>query len=380
MDFNLSEDQQQIQSMVRDFAVNEIAPVIKEFDEKQEFPRDIVRQLGELGMLGILFPSEYGGAELDYVSYVLILEELARVDPSTCLTVAAHNSLCSNHIFTFGKEEQKKKYLTPLASGEKLGAWALTEPGSGSDAGGLTSTAVKKGDHYILNGTKTFITNSTVSEIAVVLALTDKEKKTRGGISSFIIDYGTPGFRPGKKEDKLGCRSSDTGELIMEDCEVPAENLLGNEGDGFKAAMGVLDGGRISIALMSLGLAQGAFDLALDYARKREQFGQLIFNFQGNQWKFAEMATEIQAARLLTLQAARMKDENKRVTTASAMAKLFAGDLAVKVASEAVQVLGGYGFSKEYVVEKFFRDARLVTIGEGTSEIQKLVIARSLMD
>ena len=366
--------------MVRDFAVNEIAPVIKEFDEKQEFPRDIVRQLGELGMLGILFPSEYGGAELDYVSYVLILEELARVDPSTCLTVAAHNSLCSNHIFTFGKEEQKKKYLTPLASGEKLGAWALTEPGSGSDAGGLTSTAVKKGDRYILNGTKTFITNSTVSEIAVVLALTDKEKRTRGGISSFIIDYGTPGFRPGKKEDKLGCRSSDTGELIMEDCEVPAENLLGNEGDGFKAAMAVLDGGRISIASMALGLAQGAFDLALDYARKREQFGRPIFNFQGNQWKFAEMATEIQAARLLTLQAARMKDENKRVTTASAMAKLFAGDLAVKVASEAVQVLGGYGFSKEYVVEKFFRDARLVTIGEGTSEIQKLVIARSLMD
>jgi len=378
VDFSLTDDQKQIQEMVRDFATNEIAPVISEFDEKQEFPWDIVKKLGELGMLGIVFPEEYGGAGLDYVSYVLILEEIGKADPSTCLTVAAHNSLCSNHIYTFGTEEQKKKYLVPLARGEKLGSWALTEPGSGSDAGGMKTTAVRKGDHYVLNGTKNFITNGSVAETAVVLAVTDKEKRTRGGISSFVIEYGTSGFKAGKKENKLGCRSSDTTELILEDCEVPAENLLGREGDGFRAAMSVLDGGRISIASMALGIAQGAFDLALRYAKEREQFNRPLFNFQGNQWKFAEFATQIHAARLLTFHSAQLKDANKRVTTESAMAKLFAGDLAVKIASEAIQVFGGYGFSKEYPAERFFRDSRLVTIGEGTSEIQKLVIARAL--
>jgi hypothetical protein len=331
-----------------------------------------------MGLLGIIFPPEYGGAGLGYVDYALAIEELSAVDGSLGITVAAHNSLGTNHIFLAGNEKQKRKYVPRLAAGEWLAAWGLTEPGSGSDAGSARTTAVRKGDRYVLNGNKTFITNGHYADVAVVIAVTDKNQGTHG-LSAFVVERGTPGFRPGKKENKLGLRASDTSELIFEDCIIPAENLLGNEGEGFIDAMRVLDGGRISIAALALGIGRGALDAALKYVKERRQFGKAIAEFQGIQWKLADMATELDAARLLTQRAAVLKDAGRKVTRESSMAKLFASEVAVRICDEAVQLFGGYGFIKDYPVEKFYRDVKLCTIGEGTSEIQRMVIAREIL-
>jgi hypothetical protein len=331
-----------------------------------------------MGLLGIIFPPEYGGAGLGYVDYALAIEELSAVDGSLGITVAAHNSLGTNHIFLAGNEKQKRKYVPRLAAGEWLAAWGLTEPGSGSDAGSARTTAVRKGDRYVLNGNKTFITNGHYADVAVVIAVTDKNQGTHG-LSAFVVEKGTPGFRPGKKENKLGLRASDTSELIFEDCIIPAENLLGNEGEGFIDAMRVLDGGRISIAALALGIGRGALDAALKYVKERRQFGKAIAEFQGIQWKLADMATELDAARLLTQRAAVLKDAGRKVTRESSMAKLFASEVAVRICDEAVQLFGGYGFIKDYPVEKFYRDVKLCTIGEGTSEIQRMVIAREIL-
>jgi alkylation response protein AidB-like acyl-CoA dehydrogenase len=377
--FGLTEEQRQLQSAVRAFAEGEVAPYVSEWDEKSEFPHAVVKKLGEMGLLGVIFPESLGGAGMGYVEYVLAVEELSRVDGSVGIIVAAHNSLCTNHIMLGGNEEQRKRWIPKLASGEWLGAWGLTEPGSGSDAGGARTTAVKKGDKWVLNGSKTFITNATYANCAVVLAVTDKEKGTRGGISAFVVERGTKGFRSGKKENKLGLRASDTAELIFEDCEIPAENLVGKEGDGFKDAMRVLDGGRISIAALSLGMGRGALDAALKYAQERRQFGKAISEFQAIQFKLADMATELDAAWLLTMRAAQMKDAGKKVTLESAMAKLYASEAACRICDEGVQIHGGYGFIKDYPAEKFYRDVRLCPIGEGTSEIQRMVIARELL-
>jgi alkylation response protein AidB-like acyl-CoA dehydrogenase len=376
--FVLTEDQEALRKEIRQFAAREIAPHVSEWDEKSEFPAAVVKKLGEMGLLGVIFPPEYGGAGMGYVDYVLAIEELSAVDGSVGIIVAAHNSLGTNHIFLAGNEEQKRKYVPKLASGEWLGAWGLTEPGSGSDAGGARTTAVRKGDKYVLNGTKTFITNGTYADTAVVIAVTDKSKGTHG-LSAFVVERGTKGFRPGKKENKLGLRASDTAELIFEDCEIPAENLLGVEGEGFVDAMRVLDGGRISIAALSLGIARGALDAATRYVKERRQFGKAIAEFQGIQWKLADMATELDAARLLTQRAAVLKDAGRTVTRESAMAKLFASEVAVRICNEAVQLFGGYGFIKDYPAEKFYRDVKLCTIGEGTSEIQRMVIAREIL-
>ncbi len=376
--FEFSEEQQQLRKEIRDFAAREILPNVMRWDEASEFPMDVVKQLGQMGLLGVLLPTEYGGADLGYVEYVLAVEELSAVDGSIGIIVASHNSLCSNHIFLVGNEEQKQRYLPRLATGEALGAWGLTEPGSGSDAGSARTTAVRKGDKWVLNGTKTFITNGHYAEIAVVIAVTDREKGTHG-LSAFVVEKGTPGFRPGKKENKLGLRASDTSELIFEDCEIPAENLLGMEGDGFVDSMRVLDGGRISIAALSLGIAKGAFEAAVKYTKERRQFGKAIAEFQGIQWKLADMATELEAARLLTHRAAVMKDNGEKTTLESSMAKLYASEVAVRICDEAVQLHGGYGFIKDYPVEKFYRDVKLCTIGEGTSEIQRMVIAREIL-
>ena len=376
--FVLTEDQEQLRREVREFAAREIAPHVLRWDEAAEFPMEVVKKLGAMGLLGIIFPPEFGGAGLGYVDYALVLEELSAVDGSLGLTVAAHNSLGTNHIFLAGNEAQKKKYVPRLASGEWLAAWALTEPGSGSDAGSARTRAVKAGDRYILNGNKTFITNGRYADVAVVIAVTDKDKGAHG-LSAFIVEKGTKGFRPGKKENKLGLRASDTSELIFEDCEVPAENLLGLEGNGFVDAMRVLDGGRISIAALSLGIGRGALDAALKYVKERRQFGKAIAEFQGIQWKLADMATELDAARLLTQRAAVLKDAGRKVTRESSMAKLFASEVAVKICGEAVQLFGGYGFIKDYPVEKYYRDVKLCTIGEGTSEIQRMVIAREIL-
>lgn len=378
MEFKFTEEQEMTRNMVRDFAENEIAPHVSEWDKKHEFPQDIVKKLGELGLLGIVFPPEYGGAGLSYIDYVIVLEELSRIDPSIALTVAAHISLCSNHIYLAGTEEQKKKYLTPLASGEKIGAWGLTEPAAGSDAAGTKTTAVLKGNEWVLNGTKQFITNGTIGDIAIIMASTTKEKRAKG-ISAFIVEKGTPGFRSGKKEDKLGLRATDTSELILEDCHIPKENLLGELDRGFIDALRVLDGGRISIAAFALGTAQGAYEAALKYSKEREQFDQLICEFQAIQWMLADMATEIEAARLLTFKAAYLANQKKRVTKESAMAKLYASEVAVRTAEKCVQIHGGYGYTTDYPAEKFYRDAKLATIGEGTSEIQRLIIARSIL-
>ena len=378
MEFKFTEEQEMTRNMVRDFAENEIAPHVSEWDKKHEFPQDIVKKLGELGLLGIVFPPEYGGAGLSYIDYVIVLEELSRIDPSIGLTVAAHISLCSNHIYLAGTEEQKKKYLTPLASGEKIGAWGLTEPAAGSDAAGTKTTAVLKGNEWVLNGTKQFITNGTIGDIAIIMASTTKEKRAKG-ISAFIVEKGTPGFRSGKKEDKLGLRATDTSELILEDCHIPKENLLGELDRGFIDALRVLDGGRISIAAFALGTAQGAYEAALKYSKEREQFDQLICEFQAIQWMLADMATEIEAARLLTFKAAYLANQKKRVTKESAMAKLYASEVAVRTAEKCVQIHGGYGYTTDYPAEKFYRDAKLATIGEGTSEIQRLIIARSIL-
>src|SRR3984885_5153292 len=369
--FGLTEEQRQLQSAVRAFAEGEIAPHVSEWDEKSEFPHAVVKKLGEMGLLGVIFPESLGGAGMGYVEYVLAVEELSRVDGSVGIIVAAHNSLCTNHIMLAGNDEQRKRWIPKLASGEWLGAWGLTEPGSGSDAGGARTTAVRKGDKWVLNGTKTFITNGSYADTAVVIAVTDKSKGTHG-LSAFVVEKGTKGFRPGKKENKLGLRASDTSELIFEDCEIPAENLLGVEGEGFIDAMRVLDGGRISIAALSLGIGRGALDATLKYVKERRQFGKAIAEFQGIQWKLADMATELDAARPLTQRAAVLKDAGRRITRESAMAKLFASEVAVRICNEAVQLFGGYGFIKDYPAEKFYRDVKLCTIGEGTSEILKV--------
>jgi len=379
LNFTFSDEQTQLRKSVREFAEGEIAPHVLEWDETSHFPVEILPKLAEMGLLGVIFPEEYGGAGLGYIEYATVIEELARVDGSVGLFVAAHNSLCSNHIYKFGTAEQKKKYLVPLAQGKKLGAWSLTEPGAGSDAGGTRTTAVRKGNAWVLNGSKTFTTNGSYADICVAMAVTDKSKNSHG-ISAFIVEKGVAGFRPGKKENKLGMRASDTAEVIFTDCSVPAENLLGPEGEGFISSLKVLDGGRISIAALGLGMAQGALEAATRYAKQRKQFGQAISEFQAIQFKFADMATQVEAARLLVYQAAWLADQkNVRFTRESSMAKLFASEVAVRVANECVQIHGGYGFIKDYPAEKFYRDVKLCTIGEGTSEIQRLVIARQLL-
>jgi hypothetical protein len=378
LDFQLSDEQQHLKKSVREFAEREIAPHVMKWDEACEFPLATVKELGKLGLLGMVFPTEYAGAGMGYVEYVIAIEELSRVDGSVGIIVAAHTSLCSNHIFLAGNETQKKKYVSKLATGDSLGAWGLTEPSSGSDAGSARMTAKRRGSNWVLNGTKTFCTNGHYADVIVVLAVTDRTAHTHG-LSAFIVEKDTKGFRPGKKENKLGLRASDTAEMIFEDCVVPAENLLGKEGDGFIDAMRVLDGGRISIAALSLGMAQGAYEAALNYSKERKQFGKAIGEFQAIQWKLADMATEIDAARLLTMRAASMKDVGMKTTMESSMAKLYASEVAVRCANEGVQIHGGYGFIKDYPAEKYYRDVKLCTIGEGTSEIQRLVIARQLL-
>ncbi len=379
MDFTFTDEQQHLRKSVREFAEGEIGPHVMEWDEAARFPSELLPKLGEMGLLGVIFPEEYGGAGLGYVEYASVIEELARVDGSVGLFVAAHNSLCSNHIYKFGTEEQKKKYLVPLAQGKKLGAWSLTEPEAGSDAGGTRTTARRESDHWILNGSKTFTTNGTYADICVAMAVTDKTRESHG-ISAFIVEKGTPGFRPGKKENKLGMRASDTSEVIFTDCRIPSGQLLGSLGEGFIGSLKILDGGRISIAALALGMAQGALEAATRYARERKQFGKPISEFQAIQFKLADMATEVEAARLLVYQAAWLADQkDRRFTRESSMAKLFASEVAVRVANECVQVHGGYGFTKDYPAEKYYRDVKLCTIGEGTSEIQRLVIARQLL-
>jgi alkylation response protein AidB-like acyl-CoA dehydrogenase len=374
----LNENQTIIKNTVKDFAERVIRPVIMDFDESQEFPMDIMRQLGELGFLGILVPEEYGGAGLGYVEFALIIEELAKVDPSIALSVAAHNGLGTNHINKFGNESQKQKYLPDLTSGTKIAAWGLTESSSGSDAAGLKSIAEKKDGYYLLNGSKTFCTHGTVGQTVVVMAITNKEKGSKG-ISAFILEKGMEGFIVGKKENKLGMRASDTTQLTFDNCKVPAENLLGVEGEGFIQAMKILEGGRISIAALSAGLAQGCLEASLKYANSRKQFGSKISSFQAIQFKLAEMHTNIEAARLLILKAAYMKDQGTPIAIEAAQAKLFASEIAEKAANEAVQIFGGYGFIKDFPVEKFYRDVKLLTIGEGTSEVQRIVIAKHLL-
>ncbi len=378
MDFQLSEEQLHLKKSIREFAEREVLPHVMKWDEHGQFPIDVVKELGKMGVMGMIFPTEYGGAGLGYVEYVIAIEELSRVDGSVGIIVAAHNSLCSNHIYLAGNAEQKKKYIPKLATGEHIGAWGLTEPNSGSDAGGARMNAVRRKNGWVLNGTKTFITNGSYADVAVVIAVTDKTAHTHG-LSAFVVEKGTKGFRPGKKENKLGLRASDTSELIFEDCWVPEDALLGKEGDGFIDAMRVLDGGRISIAALGLGMAQGAYEAALKYSMQRKQFGKAISEFQAIQWKLADMATEIEAARLLTMRAASMKDAGMKTTLESSMAKLYTSEVAVKCANEGVQIHGGYGFIKDYPAEKFYRDVKLCTIGEGTSEIQRLVIARQLL-
>jgi len=373
-----TENQTIIKNTIREFAEKNIKPHIMQFDESQEFPMDIMHQLGELGFLGILVPEEFGGAGLGYVEYALIIEELAKVDPSISLSVAAHNGLCTNHINQFANTDQKKKYLPDLTSGKKIGAWGLTESSSGSDAASLKTIAQKVGYKYILNGSKTFITHGTVGKTAVVMAITDKDKGKKG-ISAFILEKGMKGFITGKKENKLGMRASDTTQLIFDNCEVPAENLLGNEGEGFIQALKILEGGRISIAALSVGLAQGCLDACIKYSKERKQFGKSLSEFQAIQFKLSQMTINIEAARLLTFKAAVMKDQGKPNTKEAAMAKLFASEIAEKCANDAVQIFGGYGFIKDYPVEKFYRDVKLLTIGEGTSEIQRIVIARDYL-
>jgi alkylation response protein AidB-like acyl-CoA dehydrogenase len=378
MDFRLTAEQLSIRDMVREFARKEIAPHIMEYDENKSFPLPIIKKLGELGLLGIIYPEVAGGAGMGYIEYSLIIEELSAVDPSIGLIVAAHNSLGTMHIYTFGSEQHKKEYIPRLLKGDSLGAWALTEAGSGSDAKALKTTAVKKGKKWILNGSKTFITNANYSDYHVVIARTDPEKGTKG-ISAFIVKKGTPGFKIGKNLNKLGMRASDTAELFFDNCEIPEENLLGKEGDGFRQSMAILDGGRISIGAMCVGIARGAYEHALKYSQEREAFGQKIGEFQATKFKLADMATQIEAARLLILRAAWMKDQDLPLNLESAIAKLYASEVAVQVANEAVQIYGGYGFIKEYPVEKFYRDSKLGTIGEGTSEILRLVISREIL-
>ena len=378
MDFGYTPEQNQLRKMIRDFAEAEMRPHVMEWDETQHFPIDIFRELGRMGVLGAVFPESLGGAGYSYVDYTILMEELARVDPSIALSAAAHISLCTNHIFLAGSREQHERYIPKLASGEWIGCWSLTEPEAGSDAGGTRTQAVLDGDSWVLNGGKTFTTNAHVADVCVAMAVTDRAASSHG-ISAFILETGTPGFRIGKKENKLGMRCSPTGEVIFSDCRLPESQLCGKRGEGFVDSLRILDGGRISIAALSVGVAQGAYEAALKYSKQRKQFGRFISEFQAIQNKLADMATEIDAARLMTLRAAWLKDNGSKVNKESAMAKLFASEVAERAASEALQVHGGYGFIKDYPVEQFYRDVKLCTIGEGTSEIQRLVIARQLL-
>jgi alkylation response protein AidB-like acyl-CoA dehydrogenase len=378
MEFAYTQDQLELRKHVRDFAEAEIGPHVLEWDEAQTFPLEVVKKLGELGYMGAIFPEDLGGAGLGYIEYSIIIEELSRVDGSVGLIVAAHNSLCSNHIYLAGSEEQHRRYIPKLATGEWIGCWSLTEPEAGSDAGGTRTKATKVGDCWILNGGKTFTTNAQYADVCVAMAVTDRSA-SQHGISAFIIEKDTPGFRVGKKENKLGMRASATGEVLFQDLRLPQSQLLGAPGEGFVDSLRILDGGRISIAALSVGIAQGAYEAALRYSKQRKQFGRPISEFQAIQHKLSDMATNIEAARLMTYRAGWMKDNDQRVTKESAMAKLFASEMAVRVCDDALQIHGGYGFIKDYPVEKFYRDVKLCTIGEGTSEIQRLVIARQLL-
>ena len=379
MDFSLNDEQRAIQETAREFARREVDPIVEEIDESQKFPREVMRKAGELGFLGIIFPEEYGGAGLGYIEYVIVVTELSRVDPSVGISVAAHNSLCSNHIYKFGDEEQRRRWLVPLAKGEKIGAWSLTEPGAGSDAAGTRTRAERVDGGWILNGAKTFTTHGSVGDTCVVFAVTDPNGPRGHNISAFVLDKGMEGFRPGKKENKLGIRASDTAEVVMESCFVSEDRLLGKEGDGFVQALQILDGGRISIAALGLGTAIGAFDTALAYSKEREQFGKPIAQFQATQFALAEMATRIAAAQALTFAAAEAMDRGGKVSRLASEAKLYTGEAAVFCSERGVQIHGGYGFIKDYRAEKYYRDAKICTIGEGTSEIQRLVIARQLL-
>ncbi len=376
--FELSESQQMMAQMIQDFGDKHIRPNMMKWDESQEFPVALFHEMGRLGLMGVLVPHEYGGAGLTYQDYVTVVSEIARIDGSIGLSVAAHNSLCTNHIFQFGNEAQKQKYLPKLASGEWIGAWGLTEPNTGSDAGNMRTVARRDGDHYILNGTKNFITHGRSGNVAVVIVRTGEVGDSHG-MTAFVVEKGAPGFSAGKKENKLGMRASETAELVFHDCKVPVSQRLGEEGEGFVQSLKVLDGGRISIAALSLGIAQGAFEAALNYSKERHQFNKPISAFQGISFKLADMATRIEAARLLTFRAAELKDLGKSVNKESAMAKLYASEVAVQVADEGVQIFGGYGYTKDFPAEKYYRDAKLCTIGEGTSEIQKLVISRAIL-
>ena len=378
MNFNYNETQSMIAQSIKDFAEKNIRPNIMEWDEAQIFPTPLFKKLGEMGFMGVLVPEEYGGSGLGYHEYITVVEEISKVDPSIGLSVAAHNSLCTNHILTFGNEEQKKKWLPKLATAEYIGAWGLTEHNTGSDAGGMNTTAVKDGDSWIVNGAKNFITHAISGDIAVVIVRTG-EKGDSKGMTAFVFEKGMPGFTSGKKENKLGMRASETAELVFDNCRIPDANRLGEVGQGFIQAMKILDGGRISIGALSLGIAKGAYEAALKYTKERHQFGQPISSFQGISFKLADMATEIEASELLLHKAAFLKQEHKPVTTLGAMAKMYASEVCVKVANEAVQIHGGYGYTKDYPVEKFYRDSKLCTIGEGTTEIQKLVIARNIL-
>ena len=378
MDFRLTDEQALLRRTVREFAETEIRPHVRDWDHDQHFPAELMPKMAALGLLGIQFPEQFGGAAMAAIDYCICIEELARVDPAVALSVAAHNGLCSSHIFLFGDDAQKRKFLTPLARGEKIGAWGLTESTSGSDAAGMRTTAARAGDCWVLNGSKTFTTHGRVGQIMVVMAVTDRAAATKG-ISAFIVEHGTPGMAPGKKEDKLGMRASDTSEVLFDNCRIPSDQLLGTEGHGFVDTMQVLDAGRIGIAALAVGLAQGAYEAALHYSKERRSFGKIISRFQAIQWKLADAATRIEAARLLTYRAAYLKERQPRTTLESSMAKLYASEIAVRVAEDCVQIHGGYGFVKDYPAEKYFRDVKLLTIGEGTSEIQRLVIARQLL-
>jgi alkylation response protein AidB-like acyl-CoA dehydrogenase len=378
MNFDLNEEQQQVKMSVREFAEGEIAQHVREWDETQHFPSELLPKLAAQGLMGVIFPEEYGGAGMGYVEYATIIEELSRVDGSVGISVAAHNSLCSNHIYMFGTEEQKQKYLVPLAQGQKLGAWGLTEPQAGSDASGTRTTAVRRDGGWVVNGAKNFITHAIHGDTCVAVASTDRAMRSKG-ITAFIFERGMKGFAPGKKEDKLGLRASETASVIFEDCFISDANRLGPEGLGFIQAMQVLDGGRISIAALALGIAQGAYESALRYSKERQQFGKPISEFQAIQFKLADMATQIDAARLLMYRAAYLKDEGRKVTKESSMAKLYASEISVKVCEEAIQIHGGYGYTKDYPPEKYWRDSKLCTIGEGTSEIQRLIIAKQIL-
>jgi alkylation response protein AidB-like acyl-CoA dehydrogenase len=378
MDFRLTDEQQLLRRTVRDFAEAEIKPHVRAWDEAQQFPRELLPKLAALGLMGIQFPETYGGSGMSAIDYCICIEELARVDPSVSLSVAAHNGLCTAHLFMFGSEAQKQRYVVPLARGDALGAWGLTEASAGSDAANTRTTAARQNGHWVLNGAKTFITHGRTGDVMLVMAATDRSKGPKG-ISAFVVDRGTPGMAAGRKEDKLGMRASDTSEVVFDHCRIPLDQLVGEEGQGYINALQVLDAGRIGIAALAVGLAQGAFEAARDYATERQQFGQTIASFQAIQWKLADNAMRIEAARLLTYRAAFLKDQGRRTSLESSMAKLYSSEIAVRAAEDAVQIFGGYGFVKDYPAEKFFRDVKLTTIGEGTSEIQRLVIARQLL-